>query len=80
MKEGIKKALVMHHNEGYLVGIVAIYPSGTNSTMFTACCHVAICDDQGSCPSCNRPVIGHEDSPNDRRRIRWSNATSGWKR
>ena len=26
--------------------------SPTNSTMFTTCCEVAICDDQANCPRC----------------------------
>ena len=29
----------------------------TNSTMFTTCCEVAICDDQKRCPSCKREVL-----------------------
>jgi hypothetical protein len=33
------------------VGIEPIYPSGTNSTMFTECCQVAICDDQPELPT-----------------------------
>ena len=32
------------------------YCSPTNSTFFTACCEVAICDDQQKCPSCRADV------------------------
>lgn len=27
-----------------------------NSTFFTTCCSVAICDDQANCPKCNQEV------------------------
>ena len=30
--------------------------SPTNSTMFTTCCEVAICDDQANCPRCNAEI------------------------
>lgn len=30
--------------------------SPTNSTTFTTCCHVAICDDQALCPHCKREI------------------------
>lgn len=61
--------------------IIPLLPQGTNSTMFTACCRVAICDDQKNCPVCKEPVIGH-DAENDHKRgmIRWGNATRFWKR
>lgn len=32
------------------------FDSGTNSTMFTTCCGVAICDDERHCPSCGEEV------------------------
>lgn len=32
------------------------YCSDTNSTLFTTCCNVAICDDQQKCPSCMKEV------------------------
>lgn len=32
--------------------------SPTNSTMFTSCCHCAICDDQSNCPKCGKYVFG----------------------
>ena len=28
----------------------------TNSTMFTTCCQVAICDDQANCPCCKKEI------------------------
>jgi hypothetical protein len=28
-----------------------------NSTMFTTCCEVAICDDQSLCPRCRQEVL-----------------------
>ena len=62
------------------VEIDPIYPHGTNSTMFTQCCGTAICDDEANCPSCKKPVIGHDMSPSERRRIRWRSATRYWKR
>ena len=71
----------MHYNEGYPSDIDPLYPSGTNSTMFTGCCGTAICDDQPNCPSCGRPVVGHDaETVHDRGRIRWRNATRFWKR
>ena len=51
------------------------YPKGVylcspyNSTMFTKCCEVAICDDQQNCPSCGLYVVGW-DSYN-RNKTRW---------
>lgn len=30
--------------------------SPTNSTMFTTCCQVAICDNEARCPRCNQAV------------------------
>ncbi len=63
------------------IQIQPIYPSGTNSTMFTACCDTAICSDQLSCPRCKQLVIGHDaTSKYERERIRWSSATRNWKR
>ena len=32
-----------------------------NSTFFTRCCEVAICDDQESCPACGKKVIPAKD-------------------
>ena len=31
--------------------------SPTNSTTFTTCCEVAICDDQGVCPRCRAEIL-----------------------
>jgi hypothetical protein len=71
----------LHYNDGYPSDIIGISPQGTNSTMFTGCCSVAICDDERNCPHCGRPVIGHDAESNHQRgRIRWANATRGWKR
>lgn len=46
--------------------------SKTNSTMFTTCCHVAICQDQLRCPLCRRLIYGH-DAESDHKRgvMRW---------
>jgi hypothetical protein len=32
------------------------YCSPTNSTFFTMCCQVAICDDEQKCPRCRQDV------------------------
>ena len=32
------------------------YCSKTNSTCFTRCCEVAICDNQDACPACGEEV------------------------
>ena len=42
--------------------------SFANSTMFTTCCSVAICDDQAKCPEC-KEVIEPRGS-----RARWERA------
>lgn len=71
----------MHINEGYDVEIIPLMPQGTNSTLFTECCGVAICNDQRKCPRCERQVIGHNtDNEHERGIIRWRNATRYWKR
>jgi len=76
-----KKGQGMHYNEGYPSDIISLTPQGTNSTMFTACCNTAICDDQSNCPKCKRLVVGHDaGSPHERGRVRWNNATRHWKR
>ena len=65
----------MHINEGYIVGLHPLYPSGTNSTMFTLCCNVAICDDEPNCPVCKRKVIGWDaESSHKTSKIRWRHA------
>jgi len=60
--------------------IVPLMPHGTNSTFFTECCHVAICDDQCNCPKCKEPVVGYDLPISERARVRWRNATRYWKR
>jgi len=62
-------------------GIIPLMPQGTNSTMFTECCEVAICNDQRCCPHCNGKVIGHDAETNHKRGlIRWRHATQHWNR
>lgn len=51
---------MIYINPGYQAGILPLYPFGTNSTFFTKCCEVAICDDQKYCSLCGREVIGSE--------------------
>lgn len=66
----------MYYNEEYPSDIIPIMPQGTNSTMFTQCCGVAICDDQRHCPRCGREVVGcNAESEHARGVIRWKNAT-----
>ena len=61
--------------------IIKLTPQGTNSTMFTECCGVAICDYEKNCPKCGRLVIGY-DSETDHMRglVRWRSATKYWAR
>ena len=69
----------MYINPRYIAGILPLYPQGTNSTMYTECCSVIICDNQGSCPTCDKKVIGFDaETDNDRHKIRWEAATSHW--
>ena len=69
----------MYFNPEHPVGIIALTPNGTNSTMFTQCCDVAICDDQPNCPICNRKIIGWDaESNHERGKIRWRMATATW--
>ena len=57
------------------IGLHKLYPSGTNSTFFTLCCHVAICDDEANCPRCGKQVIGWDaKSAGERNRVRWNHA------
>ncbi len=61
--------------------IVPLKPQGTNSTMFTECCRVAITDAESVCPHCHKPVIGHDaTTTHERGKIRWISATRSWKR
>lgn len=58
--------------------LLPIKPGGTNSTMFTSCCRVAITDSQKRCPDCGSKVIGwHAEDPQERHRIRWNHAYMG---
>lgn len=64
------------------------YCSPTNSTHFTTCCEVAICDDQGKCPRCHTAVYPEDDpdnlkhTPHERRVARhnmsFGKARRGW--
>lgn len=61
-------------------GLIKLHPSGTNSTFFTECCRVAICDDQSNCPRCKEKVIGWDvESQHERHKIRWNHAYRGVK-
>ena len=63
-----------------MVSVKRLWPNGTNSTMFTTCCGVAICNDQMNCPRCGEEVSGADaGSAHERGMIRWSIATRGWK-
>lgn len=49
--------------------------SPTNSTLFTRCCEVAICDHQAYCPSCREEVHPGADATDHQRRVaRWNMA------
>jgi hypothetical protein len=41
------------------------YSSATNSTFFTTCCQVAICDYQQKCPRCKTDVLPFYDGMSD---------------
>ena len=75
-----RKEFVMYINPSVRVGVHSLSPQGTNSTMFTLCCSVAICDDEGRCPHCGREVIGCDLPPDERGRLRWNRATGHWDR
>ena len=62
-----------------IIEIIPLQPNGTNSTLFTECCRVAICDDQECCPVCKQPVVGHDEPIDERKKLRWRNATRFWK-
>jgi len=76
------------YNPGYPVGrfnnnmgVLPLTPTGKNSTMFTECCHVAICDDEENCSYCKRKIIGWDaESKHERSMIRWRYATAAWNR
>ncbi len=68
-------------NERYMAEILPLMPRGTNSTLFTECCEVAICSDEPYCPRCKRKVIGADaETIEERSKIRWKNATRFWVR
>jgi len=72
---------VMYYNPEHLVGVLPLTPLGTNSTMFTQCCYVAICDDEPNCLGCGRKIRGWDaETRYERGRIRWRYATAHWKR
>lgn len=45
-----------------------MYDNRYNSTFFTTCCHVAICDDQQKCPRCHTDVHPFHEGMTDRER------------
>lgn len=44
------------------------YCGPTNSTFFTTCCHVAICDDEQKCPRCKSDVYPFYEGMSDQER------------
>jgi hypothetical protein len=55
--------------------------SPTNSTIFTLCCEVAICDDQAKCPCCGEEVYPGVDATEHQRRVsRWNMAFGSTRR
>lgn len=44
------------------------YSSRLNSTFFTTCCHVAICDNQERCPKCAEDVYPFDERMDARER------------
>jgi hypothetical protein len=46
------------------------YDSLTNSTFFTTCCEVAICDHQQKCPRCKKDVYPFFEGMTDEERRR----------
>ena len=63
----------------YWIGVRLSGP--TNSTIFTNCCGVAICDYEPDCPKCKQEVAGGRgQTEQERRRLRWEVAHGRWKR
>lgn len=61
--------------------VFPLQPNGTNSTMFTTCCHVAICDSEDECPMCHNKIYGwNAESAHACGRMRWASATAHWDR
>lgn len=54
--------------------------SPTNSTMFTTCCHVAICDDERRCPVCDEEVHPVGKTSHETGTLRWGVAFRGGQR
>jgi hypothetical protein len=49
--------------------MAGVFHSGpTNSTFFTSCCKVAICDDQQKCPRCRNDVYPFYEGMTERDR------------
>lgn len=68
----------MYINPECTAGVYLCSP--TNSTMFTECCDVAICDSEGSCPKCGREIIGHaEEADHKTHKTRWNYAYKRFK-
>lgn len=56
-----------------MIGVFLCSP--TNSTMFTECCKVAICDNESKCPSCRDEVYpGEAATDHERNMRRWEYA------
>jgi len=62
----------MNDDKYFPVGVRLCSP--TNSTLFTECCDCAVTDTDSRCPHCKRLVIGHDESPSERRKLRWEHA------
>jgi hypothetical protein len=70
----------MYINPGIIAGVMSLHPQGTNSTLFTECCEVAICNDEAKCPKCKREIIGYNAyTLSERAKIRWKYATKHWR-
>jgi len=56
--------------------MIGVHQDGLyNSTFFTNCCGVAICDDEAACPVCKQEVMpGKNVAPHERNRARWDMA------
>lgn len=66
------------HEREQVAELLPLYPSGTNSTFFTRCCRVAICDDERRCPLCNMLVVGYDEPAGAcRHNARWRHAYRG---
>lgn len=60
-------------NEELVYGVYLCSP--TNSTIFTECCDVAICNSQKRCPKCNSLIYGYDEESDHWRGVkRWKMA------